>query len=86
MPLSSAVRGKLEPFLKRAFAVVPALQPMEGDMIGAGSAKASGDVQGFRLGTECHISLGRTVPIRVHQIDTVVQMLRHKLASQRGYA
>lgn len=54
-------------------------------MIGAGSAKASGDVQGFRLGTECHISLGRTVPIRVHQIDTVVQMLRHKLASQRGY-
>lgn len=35
------------------------------------------------LGREFHISLGRTVPIRVHQIDSVVTMLRQKLQAQR---
>ncbi|KAJ4728962.1 U6 snRNA phosphodiesterase [Melia azedarach] len=37
------------------------------------------------LGREFHISLGRTVPIRVHQIDSIVAMLRQKLQSQRRY-
>lgn len=37
------------------------------------------------LGREFHISLGRTVPIRVHQIDSVVAMLRQKLQFQKGY-
>ncbi|KAJ6676337.1 hypothetical protein OIU85_009604 [Salix viminalis] len=36
-------------------------------------------------GREFHISLGRTVPIRVHQIDSVVSMLRQKLQFQKGY-
>ncbi|XP_042986658.1 U6 snRNA phosphodiesterase isoform X3 [Carya illinoinensis] len=37
------------------------------------------------LGREFHISLGRTVPIRVHQIDSVVAMLRQKLQFQKRY-
>ncbi|KAB2596453.1 U6 snRNA phosphodiesterase-like [Pyrus ussuriensis x Pyrus communis] len=37
------------------------------------------------LGREFHISLGRTVPIRVHQIDSLVTMLRQKLQIQRRY-
>lgn len=35
------------------------------------------------LGREFHISLGRTVPLRVHQIDSVVSMLRNKLQTQQ---
>lgn len=31
------------------------------------------------LGREFHISLGRSVPLRVHQINSVVSMLRQKL-------
>ncbi|KAI5430596.1 hypothetical protein KIW84_034982, partial [Lathyrus oleraceus] len=37
------------------------------------------------LGREFHISLGRTVPLRVHQIDSVVSMLRNKLQTQQHY-
>ncbi|KAL9261507.1 hypothetical protein AKJ16_DCAP01685 [Drosera capensis] len=37
----------------------------------------------FALEKEFHISLGRTVPIRVHQIDSMVTMLRQKLLSQK---
>ncbi|KAI3702493.1 hypothetical protein L6452_28231 [Arctium lappa] len=37
------------------------------------------------LGREFHISLGRTVPIRVHQIDSVVTTLRQKLQLQHRY-
>ncbi|MFS7921575.1 putative U6 snRNA phosphodiesterase Usb1 [Helianthus anomalus] len=35
------------------------------------------------LGREFHISLGRTVPKRVHQIDSMVAMLRQKLQFQK---
>lgn len=34
---------------------------------------------------EFHISLGRTVPISVHQIDSAVSMLRQKLQSSKGF-
>lgn len=35
------------------------------------------------VGREFHISLGRTVPIRVHQIDSVIAMLRQRLQFQK---
>lgn len=35
------------------------------------------------LGGEFHISLSRTVPIRVHQIDSIVAMLRQKFQAQK---
>ncbi|KAL8552448.1 hypothetical protein ACS0TY_001223 [Phlomoides rotata] len=37
------------------------------------------------LGREFHVSLGRTVPIRVHQRDSMVTVLRQKLQSHRRY-
>lgn len=37
------------------------------------------------LEKEFHISLGRTVPIKVHQRDTMVTMLRQKLQCQKSY-
>ncbi|KAH0466393.1 hypothetical protein IEQ34_006496 [Dendrobium chrysotoxum] len=37
------------------------------------------------LGKEFHISLGRPVPIKVHQIDSIVAMLRQRLQFQRRY-
>ncbi|CAA7411098.1 unnamed protein product [Spirodela intermedia] len=37
------------------------------------------------LGMEFHISLGRTVPIKVHQIDSIVTMLLQRLQDQRQY-
>ncbi|KAM1269481.1 hypothetical protein ACFX15_001645 [Malus domestica] len=37
------------------------------------------------LGRKLHISLGRTVQVRVHQIDSLVTMLRQKLQNQRRY-
>jgi len=37
------------------------------------------------LAKQYHISLSRTVAIRVHQIDSIVAMLRHKLHSQKRY-
>ncbi|XP_027107272.1 uncharacterized protein [Coffea arabica] len=39
----------------------------------------------FEKGREFHISLGRTVPIRVHQRDSVLTMLRQKLQFQKMY-
>ena len=33
-------------------------------------------IPGVKLPTEFHVSLGRTVPIRIHQVDTMVYMLR----------
>lgn len=36
-------------------------------------------------GREFHVSLGRTVPIRVHQRDSIVAMLRQKLQSHKRY-
>ncbi|RXI08649.1 hypothetical protein DVH24_022793 [Malus domestica] len=37
------------------------------------------------LGRKLHISLGRTVQVQVHQIDSLVTMLRQKLQNQRRY-
>ncbi|KAF3786745.1 U6 snRNA phosphodiesterase [Nymphaea thermarum] len=37
------------------------------------------------LGREFHISLSRTVPIRLHQIDSIVTMLQQKLQAQKRY-
>lgn len=40
---------------------------------------------GIKLATEFHISLGRTVPIRIHQIDTMVHLLRRKFEGQKRF-
>ncbi|KAJ7949623.1 U6 snRNA phosphodiesterase [Quillaja saponaria] len=47
--------------------------------------KSNEKFEDVTLGREFHISLGRTVPIRVHQIDSIVSMLQQKLQTQRKY-
>jgi hypothetical protein len=39
----------------------------------------------MKLATEFHISLGRTVPIRIHQVDTMVHMLRRKFEGPKRF-
>lgn len=69
-------------FLKRVASVVPHLHLVEADVPLSILCK---DDQKFEraLGREFHISLGRNVPLRVHQINSVVSMLRQKLQLQK---
>ncbi|KAG7537464.1 U6 snRNA phosphodiesterase Usb1 [Arabidopsis suecica] len=72
-------------FLKRVASVVPHLHLVEADVPLSILCK---DDQKFEraLGREFHISLGRNVPLRVHQINSVVSMLRQKLQLQKRYS
>ncbi|CAL9243078.1 unnamed protein product [Arabidopsis halleri] len=72
-------------FLKRVASVVPHLHLVEADVPLSILCK---DDQKFEraLGREFHISLGRSVPLRVHQINSVVSMLRQKLQLQKRYS
>ncbi|XP_058104102.1 uncharacterized protein LOC131248070 [Magnolia sinica] len=67
--------------LKRVASLVPSLHAVDVDIPLSDMCKDDGLLEQF-LGREFHISLGRTVPIRVHQIGSVVTMLRQKLQSQ----
>ncbi|XP_010426300.1 PREDICTED: U6 snRNA phosphodiesterase-like [Camelina sativa] len=71
-------------FLKKVASVVPNLHLVEADVPFSILCK---DDQRFKraLGREFHISLGRSVPIRVHQINSVVSMLRQKLQFHKRY-
>lgn len=69
-------------FLKKVASVVPNLHLVEADVPLSILCK---DDQRFEhaLGREFHISLGRSVPLRVHQINSMVSMLRQKLQFQK---
>jgi hypothetical protein len=69
-------------FLKKVASVVPHLHLVEADVPLSILCK---DDQKFEraLGREFHISLGRNVPLRVHQINSVISMLRQKLQLQK---
>ncbi|XP_010482449.1 PREDICTED: U6 snRNA phosphodiesterase [Camelina sativa] len=71
-------------FLKKVASVVPNLHMVEADEPLSILCK---DDQKFKraLGRQFHISLGRSVPIRVHQINSVVSMLRQKLQFHKRY-
>ncbi|XP_052185441.1 uncharacterized protein LOC127797023 [Diospyros lotus] len=83
IPLAS--KKEMAQFLKKVSHLVPGLNVIDIDiplnMLCIDDLKLEQVV----LGREFHISLGRTVPIRVHQIDSVVAMLRQKLQFQRRY-
>lgn len=70
-------------FLKRVAAFVPGLHVVDIDVPLNTLCKEEHKLEQVALGREFHISLGRTVPIRVHQIDSIVTMLRQKLQSQK---
>ncbi|CAA7021472.1 unnamed protein product [Microthlaspi erraticum] len=71
-------------FLKRVESVVPHLHLVEADVPLNILCKDDQKLE-HALGREFHISLGRSVPLRVHQINSVVSMLRQKLQFQRRY-
>ncbi|KAK1566996.1 hypothetical protein Q3G72_007090 [Acer saccharum] len=83
--IPSAAKNEMTQFLKKMSSVVPGLHVVDVDVPVNSLYKDDSKLEQIALGREFHISLGRTVPIRVHQIDSIVAMLRQKLQSQRRY-
>ncbi|KAJ8772471.1 hypothetical protein K2173_027648 [Erythroxylum novogranatense] len=71
--------------LKKVSSLVTDLRVVDADIPLNDLCRDDKKLEQVVLGKEFHISLGRTVPIRVHQIDSVVTMLRQKLQSQKRY-
>lgn len=80
-----ATRKELASFLKKVTALVPTLHAVNVDVPLSGLLEDEALLEKVVLGREFHISLGRTVPLRVHQINSMVSMLRQKLQFQRRY-
>ncbi|CAD5186756.1 unnamed protein product [Musa acuminata subsp. malaccensis] len=72
-------------FVKRIASLVPGLYAVDIDYPLAELCRDDLKLEQMLLGREFHVSLGRTVPIKVHQIDSIVAMLRQKFQSQRRY-
>lgn len=81
----NAARKEAAQFLKKVSFSVPGLHVVDVDIPLENLRNDDQKLESIALGREFHISLGRTVPIRVHQIDSVVTMLRQKLQSQKRY-
>ncbi|KAG6398689.1 hypothetical protein SASPL_140156 [Salvia splendens] len=82
-PVSS--RREILPFLERVAAAVNELHVVDVDIPLSNLIKDEQKLNQVVLGREFHVSLGRTVPIRVHQRDSLVAMLRQKLQSHKRY-
>ncbi|KAF6152983.1 hypothetical protein GIB67_021588 [Kingdonia uniflora] len=78
-------RKELAQFLKKISSHLPALHVVDADIPLNILCKDDQKLEQIAIGKEFHISLGRTVPIRVHQIDSILTMLRQKLQFQRRY-
>ena len=78
-----ARKKEMAMFLKRVSRAVPGLHVVDADVPLHTLREDDAKLEQVALGREFHISLGRTVPIRVHQIDSVVTMLRQKLQLHR---
>ncbi|KAK7316604.1 hypothetical protein RJT34_00193 [Clitoria ternatea] len=72
----------LAAFLKKVSSQEPSLNVVDVDAPLNILCKNDEKLEQVALGREFHISLGRTVPIRVHQIDSMVSMLKQKLQTQ----
>ncbi|XP_071686259.1 uncharacterized protein [Rutidosis leptorrhynchoides] len=83
--IPSERKKELAQFLKKATALVPGLHVVDIDVPLHALVKDEEKLIQAALGREFHISLGRTVPIRVHQIDSVVAMLRQRLQFQKRF-
>ncbi|KAM1141798.1 hypothetical protein ACFX2I_041729 [Malus domestica] len=80
-----APRKEMALFLNKLASLVPGLHAVDVDFPLDILRKDEHKLEQVALGREFHISLGRTVPIRVHQIDSLVTILRQKLQIQRRY-
>ncbi|KAG8390210.1 hypothetical protein BUALT_Bualt01G0060000 [Buddleja alternifolia] len=78
-------RKELALFLKRVATLVPELHVVDIDIPLNSLIKDEQKFEQVVLGKVFHVSLGRTVPIRVHQRDSVVAMLRQRLQAHRRY-
>lgn len=83
--IPSEVKKELVQFLRKVTSLVPGLHVVDADIPLNMLLKDDQKLVQVALGREFHISLGRTVPLRVHQIDSVVTMLRQKLQLQKRY-
>jgi hypothetical protein len=80
--ISSPSKKELAAFLKKISSREPSLHVVDVDVPLNILCKNDEKLEQVALGREFHISLGRTVPIRVHQIDSVLSMLKQKLQTQ----
>ncbi|CAI9762328.1 unnamed protein product [Fraxinus pennsylvanica] len=78
-------RKELSLFLRRVTTVVPGLHVVDVDIPLNNLVHDVRKLDQVVLGREFHVSLGRTIPIRVHQRESMVGMLRQRLHSQRRY-
>ncbi|KAL2337198.1 hypothetical protein Fmac_011644 [Flemingia macrophylla] len=87
IPINISLQSKKElaAFLKKVSSQEPSLNVVDVDVPLNILCENDEKLKQVVLGREFHISLGRTVPIRVHQIDSVVAMLRQKLQTQHQY-
>nr|GMC89927.1 U6 snRNA phosphodiesterase [Ipomoea batatas] len=83
--IPSASRKELAQFLERVTALVPGLNAVDVDVPLSSLMRENSKLEQVALGREFHISLGRTVPVRVHQINSIVSMFRQRLHSQKRY-
>lgn len=83
--IPQSVKKDLARFLRRISFHVPDLSVVDADIALDILRDDEQRFERFALEKEFHISLGRTVPIRVHQIDSMVTLLRQKLLSQKRY-
>ncbi|KAI4331996.1 hypothetical protein L6164_016939 [Bauhinia variegata] len=83
--IPSPSKKELASFLKKVSSHEPSLSVVDVDVPLNMLCKSDEKLEQVALGREFHISLGRTVPIRVHQIDSMVSMLRQKLQAQQCY-
>ncbi|OMO52268.1 hypothetical protein COLO4_37310 [Corchorus olitorius] len=83
--IPSTSKREMSQFLKRVASSFSGLHVVDIDVPLNILCKEEHKLDQVALGREFHISLGRTVPIRVHQIDSIVTMLRQKLQFQKRY-
>ncbi|KAE8663348.1 phytochelatin synthetase family protein [Hibiscus syriacus] len=83
--IPSVSKKEMGQFLKKVSSFVPGLHVVDIDVPLNVLCKEEHKLEQVDLARKFHISLGRTVPIRVHQIDSIVTMLRQKLQFQKRY-
>ena len=72
--------------MRRAASLVPDLYAVDADYALSELCKDEQKLEKVLLGREFHVSLGRTVGIQVHQIDSLVAMLRQKFQAHQRLA
>ncbi|KAL4204407.1 hypothetical protein AMTRI_Chr01g109680 [Amborella trichopoda] len=79
------IRKELVPLVRKAGLLVPSLHAVDVDVPLSELCQEKQMIEQSLLERKFHISLSRTVPIRVHQIDSIVAMLRQKFQAQRRF-